>query len=85
MVANKWLLQFLADILNGEVQRPACIETSALGAAFLAGLQVGIYQSLDEITRLWQTNAQFTPAMPTQQREHLYAGWQQAVARVLTK
>ncbi len=85
MVTNKWLLQFLSDTLNIEVQRPACIETSALGAAFLAGLQIGIYQSLDEITELWQANAHFMPVMPSETRERLYTGWQQAVARVLTK
>jgi glycerol kinase len=85
MVANNWLLQFLADILNVEVQRPVCIETSALGAVFLAGLQVGIYQSLDQISRLWQASASFTPEMSITEREKLYAGWQQSVTRVLTK
>ena len=60
MVSNKWLLQFLSDTLKMKVERPACSETTALGVAFLAGLQVGIYQSLDEITQLWQANAQFT-------------------------
>lgn len=85
MVANNWLLQFLADILMLEVQRPACIETSALGAAYLAGLQVGVYQSLEEIAGLWKINAQFTPEMPSSRSEHLYAGWKKAVARVLTK
>ncbi len=51
MAANNWMLQFLADKLNIQVERPACIETSALGAAYLAGLQVGVYQSLEEITK----------------------------------
>lgn len=85
MVANNWLLQFLADILNVEVQRPVCIETSALGAVFLAGLHVGIYQSLDDISKLWQASASFKPNMSTAERETLYAGWQQSVRRVLTK
>lgn len=85
MVANNWLLQFLADILNVEVQRPICIETSALGAAFLAGLQVGIYSSTDDISMLWQANASFKPALSSESREKLYSGWQKAVTRVLTK
>lgn len=85
MVANNWLLQFLADILMIEVQRPACIETSALGAAYLAGLHVGIYRSLDEISAMWQVNARFTPQMQLPKSEYLYSGWKRAVARVLTK
>jgi glycerol kinase len=85
MAANNWLLQFLADILNVEVQRPVCIETSALGAVFLAGLQVGIYQSLDDISKLWQTNARLKPMMSELEREKQYRGWQRSVRRVLTK
>ncbi|MEO8964952.1 MAG: FGGY-family carbohydrate kinase, partial [Gammaproteobacteria bacterium] len=85
MVANNWLLQFLADILNVEVQRPVCIETSALGVAFLAGLQVGIYSSLESISELWQASASFMPTLPASNREQLYLGWQKAVTRVLTK
>jgi glycerol kinase len=85
MVANNWLLQFMADILMLKVQRPQCIETSALGAAYLAGLQVGVYNSLKEIADLWKINAEFTPKIPSSQSEHLYLGWKKAVARVLTK
>jgi glycerol kinase len=85
MVANNWLLQFLADILDVEVERPAYIETSALGAAFLAGLQIGMYQSLEEISELWQANARFHPTMPELERDKLYSGWLNAIARVLTK
>ncbi|MBV8802653.1 MAG: glycerol kinase GlpK [Gammaproteobacteria bacterium] len=84
MVANNWLLQFLADILNVEVQRPVCIETSALGAAFLAGLQVGIYSSIDEISLLWKANASFKPALSIENRDVLYTGWKKAITRVLT-
>ncbi len=85
MVANNWLLQFMADILMLKVQRPQCIETSALGAAYLAGLQVGVYHSLNEIADLWKINAEFTPKMASHQSEHFYVGWKKAVARVLTK
>lgn len=83
MVANNWLMQFLADCLDIEVQRPQCIETSALGAAYLAGLQVGVYQSLDEISKLWEMRAAFKPSMQADKREQLYQGWKKAVERVM--
>lgn len=82
MATNDWLLQFLADILNVTVERPRCTETSALGAAFLAGLGAGIYQSLTEISELWQADRHFTPHMSDERREQLYAGWCKAVARI---
>jgi len=85
MTMNTWLLQFLADLLNIHVHRPQCIETTALGAAYLAGLQVGFYQSLDEIAALWQMEMSFTAAMPEGEREQLYAGWKRAVGRVVDK
>lgn len=83
MAENNWLLQFLADMLNLEIQSPKFIETTALGAAFLAGLQVGMYQSLDEIARLWQANRQFVPRMDHARREDLYQGWTNAVAKII--
>lgn len=83
MAANNWLLAFLSDMLHLEVQRPLCIETSALGAACLAGLQIGFYQSLDEISDRWQANARFLPRMAEEQRDRLYVRWKQAVARVV--
>ena len=83
MAANNWLMKFIADISGSEVQRPTCIETTALGAAYLAGLQIGMFQSLDEISQQWQMNATFTPHMSNVQRESLYQGWKQAVARIL--
>lgn len=82
MVANDWLLQFLADMLNLTVERPRCIETSALGAAYLAGLGAGVYTSLEEIAQLWQLNQRFEPKMNEAQRLKLYEGWQQAVSRI---
>lgn len=83
MAANNWLLQFLADMAGISVQRPACVETSALGAAYLAGLQIGLYSSLQEITDMWKMNAEFSPHMQNQQREKLYDDWKDAVARTL--
>ncbi|MDR3491769.1 MAG: glycerol kinase GlpK [Gammaproteobacteria bacterium] len=85
MVVNDWLLQFLSNILGVVVQRPACIETSALGAAFLAGLQRGIYQSLEEISHLWQANAKFSPKFTPEQSENLYLGWKNAVEKIIIR
>ncbi|MCG8537288.1 MAG: glycerol kinase GlpK [Pseudomonadales bacterium] len=82
MVANNWVVQFLGDVLNVNVDRPAVIETTALGVAYLAGLQVGIYSSLEEIAELWHCERHFTPAMSDTLRETLYNGWLDAVKRV---
>ncbi|KXS39054.1 MAG: glycerol kinase [Halomonadaceae bacterium T82-2] len=82
MVGNDWMMQFLADMLGVTVERPHVLETTALGAAYLAGLQVGWYQGLDDIARLWHGERRFQPTMPEAQRERLYRGWLDAVARV---
>ncbi|MGJ3502035.1 Glycerol kinase [Piscirickettsia salmonis] len=82
MAHNRWLLQFLADILNVTVERPGCVETSALGVAYLAGLGVGIYQSTDEIAKLWRKELQFSPVMGEEKRRFLYQGWLDAVERI---
>ena len=82
MVANHWLLQFLADMLNVEVEQPRVIETTALGAAFLAGLHCGIYQSTSEIAALWQKQNHFSPTMDSAQRQQLAAEWEHAINRV---
>ena len=82
MVANDWLLQFLSNILQVPVTRAACIETSALGAAYLAGLGCGLLSSLEEINKLWHADRTFTSTMKGEVREQLYAGWQQAVSRI---
>lgn len=84
MAVNDWLLQFLADILEITVQRPQCIETSALGAAFLAGLGAGVYSSLDDISQLWQGEKFFEPEMEDSECRTLYQGWQDAVQRILS-
>lgn len=81
MVANNWLMQFQADMLNVPVQRPMVAETTALGAAYLAGLAVGFWGGLDDITRNWAMDRQFTPTMPAETRARLYRGWQRAVER----
>ena len=81
--ANNFLMQFQADVLAKPVVRPACTETTALGAAFLAGLAVGVWKNTDELEALWKKDRVFEPAMPASEREQLYAGWKQAVERVL--
>eukprot|EP01093_Parvamoeba_rugata_P007696 TRINITY_DN2247_c0_g2_i1.p2 TRINITY_DN2247_c0_g2~~TRINITY_DN2247_c0_g2_i1.p2 ORF type:complete len:113 (-),score=0.98 TRINITY_DN2247_c0_g2_i1:305-643(-) len=82
MVVNDWVMQFLADILNVPVDRPRVTETTALGAAYLAGLQTGVYQGLDEIAQLWEREHRFEAAMKPALRETLYAGWLDSVERV---
>ena len=82
MVANNWFLEFLAGILGLPVELPKNPESTVLGAAWLAGLQCGVYASTDEIAELWASDAVFAPQMPDEQRAVLYAGWQDAVRRV---
>jgi glycerol kinase len=85
MVVNDWLTQFLADVLKLPVVRPHTVETTALGAAFLAGLTAGVYRSLDEIAALWRAERRFAPQLPAARADTLYTGWQQAVARVMSQ
>lgn len=82
MAVNNWVMQFLSDILNVPVDRPSETETTALGAAYLAGLQTGVFDSLEQITSLWECEHQFRPDMVPGLRESLYAGWLDAVERV---
>jgi glycerol kinase len=84
MVVNDWLSQNLADMLQLPVVRPQTVETTALGAAFLAGLQAGVYSSLDDIAQLWQAERRFVPQMQVAHADALYSGWQDAVRRVRT-
>ncbi len=82
MVENAWLLQELSDVLSLTVERPAISETTALGAAYLAGLQAGIYDSLDTIAEHWQSAARYQPRLDESSRQRRLAGWADAVARV---
>ncbi len=77
--ANNFLMQFEADILDTEVRRPACIETTALGAAYLAGLATGYYKSREEIKENWLLGRSFEPSMEEDRREELLKGWEKAV------
>lgn len=80
-VVNNFLIQFQADILNVPVERPKAPETTALGAAYLAGLAVGFWQSKEDIADNWQVDCLFEPNMPAKVRQDLYAGWKKAVGR----
>lgn len=80
--ANDFLMQFQADILGIPVERPAGIETTAAGAAFLAGLAVGFWPNVDALRQLWHREKRFEPAMSADERDTRYAGWRRAVERV---
>jgi len=84
MVHNSWMTQFLSDILDIPVDRPKVLETTALGAAYLAGLQAGLYSSLEDVAENWQKDRGFEPEMDDENRAALIAGWGNAVKRVLT-
>ena len=78
---NNFLMQFQADILNVPVERPKVNETTALGAAYLAGLAVGYWESMEQIESQWQVDRKFVPNMDEKEREELYKGWRKAVER----
>ena len=79
--ANDFLLQFQADILRAVVQRPFCIETTALGAAYLAGLAVGYWKDLEDVRKNWSLSRRFEPEMREDTRTELLRGWKEAVER----
>ena len=77
--ANNFLMQFQADLLGGQVIRPSCIETTALGAAYLAGLATGFWKNADEVRENWQKERVFEPEISVERREKLLKGWKKAV------
>ncbi len=83
MVVNETLMQFQADILGVDVVRPKVAETTALGAAYAAGLAVGFWSSTDEITENWGEDKRWTPQMEDSERERLYRNWKKAVTKTL--
>ena len=83
MTASDWAMQFLADMVDVPVERPACLETTALGAAYLAGLDAGIYPEPEVFQTQWAREACFSPAMDAAAREAKLAGWRLAVAQAL--
>jgi glycerol kinase len=80
---NDDLMQFQADLLGTTVRRPKVAETTALGAAYLAGLAVGVWNGPTDLAGNWALDREFTPAMSSTERDHLYARWNQAVQRCL--
>jgi glycerol kinase len=84
MVASDWTMQRLADLLDAAVDRPQVMETTALGAAWLAGKQAGFYPDAAQFAESWALERRFTPAMDGPERERKYAGWKDAVGRTLT-
>ncbi len=83
MVASDWTMQVIADQLGAPVDRPVVAETTALGAAYLAGLAVGIYPKPEAFSKCWALDRRFEPMMPQAAREVAYAGWKDAVRRTL--
>ena len=83
MVANNWFTQFLADIINLKVVRPKILETTALGVALLAGLQIGEYKSLNQIKNMWKKDRVFSPNIKKTLRNELLAGWKLAIKKTL--
>lgn len=81
MAANDWMLEFLADMLGLRVDRPDAIESTALGAIYLAGLQAGFFSSLEDVAGHWQCDRTFQPRIQDDQRERLYKAWLEAVER----
>ncbi|WP_395688660.1 glycerol kinase GlpK [Aestuariivirga sp.] len=84
MSASDWTMQRLADILNAPVDRPPILETTALGAAYLAGLQAGLLPEPERFAKGWRRAARFKPKMRAQEREARYAGWQDSVRKLLS-
>jgi glycerol kinase len=82
---NDFLMQFQADILDAAVDRPKVVETTATGAAFLAGLGVGLWKSTAELEHVRKVDRVFRPKMKQAERDRLYSGWKRAVDRVRTK
>ncbi|MBV9542710.1 MAG: glycerol kinase, partial [Alphaproteobacteria bacterium] len=82
MVRNDWFCQRLADLTGLPVDRPQVTETTALGAAYLAGLAAGLFKDTKDIASRWALDRRFTPAMKTTRRNALYEGWKAAVKRV---
>jgi len=84
MVKNNWFSQFLADVVDIKVLRPKVDETTALGAAFMAGLQIGVYKSLKDISKNWQVDRTFHPRMKSSNRKKLIKGWDKAITKTLS-
>jgi glycerol kinase len=83
MSANNWAMQFLSDIIGAPVDRPALLETTAMGAAWLAGQRAGLYPDMAAFADQWAADRSFAPAMAEDTRERRYAAWKRAVTATL--
>jgi glycerol kinase len=83
MVKNKWFTQFLSNVINTKVIRPKVQETTALGAVFMAGLKIGVYKSLSDISKNWKIDQKFIPKISKRSRTNLLKGWEQAIRKTL--
>ena len=84
MSASNWSMQFLSDIIGAPVDRPKVLETTALGAAWLAGMRAGVYPNQEDFAREWALDARFEPEMSAADRDRRYSGWKDAINRTLT-
>ena len=82
---NNWFSQFLSDIVDIKVLRPKVQETTALGAAFMAGLQIGVYKSLKDISKNWHLDKNFIPKIKSKERNNLVKGWSAAIKKTLSR
>ena len=85
MVASNWTMQFLADILDAPVDRPKVLETTAVGAAYLAGYRAGLYPAPEEFAKSWRLDRRFVPKMAEAERTRKFAGWRDALDRTLSR
>lgn len=85
MVNNNWLVQTLSDVIDLPIDRPVVMETTALGAAYLAGLGAGLYDNLEDVAANWQRDAHFDPSMDDETRQTRLSGWHKVVSKVLTR
>ena len=85
MVMNNWFSQFLSDVVDIKILRPKVQETTALGAAFMAGLQIGVYKSLKDISKNWHLDKNFVPKIKSKERNNLIKGWSSTIKKTLTK
>jgi glycerol kinase len=84
MSASNWAMQFLSDIIGAAVDRPAVLETTALGVAWLAGMRAGVYPDKAAFAESWRSDRQFTPTMDAETRETRVAAWKRAVQATLS-
>jgi glycerol kinase len=84
MTSNNMMMQFLSDILQVKIERPANQESTAIGAAYLAGIYAGIYKDVADVEKLWKTDQIFEPKISIDQAEQFYDGWKKTIERLIS-